>query len=169
MSRVKAHRRKVGGKTVKVRQHSRRLDTHRAGRNYLRAYRNSKRKRHGKAAMWAGIATAELGGFVLMRGAGVALVTVGLGLFALGRAARKATADGSPKPAQRAAARPEQRRAPKRPETAAERGRRHAQEDVTAGGFGKGWSGDRTGEMSEQDSADYEREYMRNTPRSWRS
>lgn len=86
MARVRAHTRTVGGRRQQVRAHSR-LQPKRARRNARRAYRLTRRNRWGPAAAAAGIAAAEISGWLLLRGTGVALTTLGIVAVAAGVAA----------------------------------------------------------------------------------
>lgn len=86
MSQVKSHTRHVGGKQVRVKGHKRRqLQPGRAGRNGLKALKHAKRKHYTAAVVTAGVATAEIGAWTVMRGTGVVLTSIGL--LAIGGAA----------------------------------------------------------------------------------
>jgi len=104
MAKVKSHKRTVNGRTQTVRTHNRTLRPSRAGANARAAVRHGRRKNYGTAAALGCAAAAEAGGWLLGRGAGLALVTVGLAVPGTGVALRRATA---PTPAQ---ARSSQRR-----------------------------------------------------------
>lgn len=101
MTKVRTHTRVgVNGKRQTVKSHSRKLRPSRARANVRRAGQHRRRGNYGPAVACASIAAAEIGGWIVLRGAGVALVTVGLATLGAGVAARRAT-PSTPKPAQR--------------------------------------------------------------------
>jgi hypothetical protein len=79
----------VNGKKVQVTQHKRgTLSPGRAGRNAARAFKAARRKRHWAALGLAGLATAELAGWLTLRGSAIGLTVLGVGLVGIGLAAR---------------------------------------------------------------------------------
>ena len=131
--RVRAHTR-VGanGRRQRVRSHRRTLQPARARANLALAWHSLRRRNYGRAALVAGAAAAEVAGWLAFRGAGVALVAVGLGATAAGVSAIRATKD--PKPIRESGlltAGPEHERRQRRRggESPYELGLRHGQED----------------------------------------
>lgn len=89
--RVRSHVRYVNGKRQRVRSHRRSLQPARAGRNLSLAWRSLRHRNYGHAALVAGAATAEVVGWLTLRGLGVAAVTVGIAATAAGVSAIRAT------------------------------------------------------------------------------
>lgn len=95
--RVKSHTRYVNGKPQRVRSHRRTLQPARARMNLGLAWRSLRHRNYGRAAVGVGIAAAEIGGWLALRGFGVAAVTLGIGATAAGVSAIRAT-KARPKP-----------------------------------------------------------------------
>lgn len=89
--RVKAHTRTVNGRRQRVKSHRRALQPARAQRNLALAWHSIRRRQWGRAALVAGAAAAEVGGWLAFRGAGVVLVTLGIGATAAGVSVIRAT------------------------------------------------------------------------------
>ena len=100
MAKVRTHTRVVNGRRQKVKAHSRKLQPARARANIRRAARHGRRKQYGAAAIAGCAAAAEIGGWVLGRGVGVALVTIGIAALGTGVALRRAT-PSTPRPTRR--------------------------------------------------------------------
>lgn len=94
---VTTHKRTMrNGTTVTVHQHRRTgPDPSRAWRSVKRGWKHQRKGNPGRAAMWCGLAVAEIGGYVLFRSAGVALVT--FGIVAAGVGMRLLAASGKDK------------------------------------------------------------------------
>lgn len=96
--RVRSHTRvAANGKRQRVRSHRRQLQPGRARLNMHRAWQLVRRKRSGAALAYAGLAAAEVGAWLTLRGFSLVAVTAAIGLGAAGVAARRAT-PSTPKP-----------------------------------------------------------------------
>lgn len=91
MAKVGAHKRRTRHGTVKVRPHSRKLQPRRAWANAKRSRKALKQRRNAAAALYAGAAVSEIVGFVTLRGGGAVFIALGVGLAALGYAAKRRT------------------------------------------------------------------------------
>jgi hypothetical protein len=95
---VRTYERRIPrGGMVTVHQHRRTgPDPSRAWRSVKRGWKHQRKGNPGRAAMWCGLAVAEVGGYVLFKTAGVALVT--FACIAGGAGMKLLKASGKPKP-----------------------------------------------------------------------
>lgn len=177
MSRVRGHTRNVDGRDVRVRSHSRRLQPGRGMNNLGRAYQSARRQKRSAALTFAGLGIAEIGAWFTLKGVGLVLMTVGVIALGIGYAATRPTSTRRTIDPWQVAG-PKQRRQPQpvdpeaqSVEAAADLGRRHAAQDTKAGGFGKGYDGDKINydRWSDREREAYEQAYSGNVPSSWRS
>jgi hypothetical protein len=95
---VTTHKRSMrNGTTVTVHQHRRTgPDPSRAWRSVKRGWKHQRNGNPGRAAMWCGLAVVEVGGYVLFKTVGVALVT--FACIAGGCGMTLLASSGKPKP-----------------------------------------------------------------------
>ena len=91
-SRTRGHvRRTSSGRRVTVRPYRRHLKPRRAVRNLASSYKAARKRRYTRAAVLGTCAVAELGGWVVGRGLGMALTTAGIALLGAGIATTRTT------------------------------------------------------------------------------
>lgn len=89
MSRVKPHTRRVKGKTVKVKQHSRKPNPRKAGNRAMRGYRAARKRQYSKAAALGVGAVGTFGAWATLQGSAIGLTALGLAIVGLGALARR--------------------------------------------------------------------------------